>query len=336
MNEGTSPQGWFERLSLGVLGLCVVGSMSLGVSGISPKITLPQRADAPVMVEADMPEAASLSAQAEAHVLYLPEADRRHAERLHEAFETMGYRLDAVSEGSAEVPRVFLSAVPHDLNGLNDIQMRKEVFLRILLPLVLAVNEEIAADRERLLDLQARRNEGLPLTASERAWLASIAERYGVQNASIPVLLRRVDEIPPSLALAQAVEESGWGTSRFAREGNALFGQVTWKEENGLEPLGGGVRIRAFDDLMTAVRGYAHNLNTHRAYNDFRRMRAAMRSKDQPLDGYALAGTLLAYSERGEDYITNLRSIMRSNDLRAYEMASLGSTLVAGDMVAGM
>lgn len=241
-----------------------------------------------------------------------------------------GYRLQRVTTGGAGVPRLYLEAVPNDLRALRDAQVRKNVFLRTVLPLVLRVNEEIAADRARLRDLAGRLAEGGAASAEEAAWLADLAAYYKLETPDVPLLLKRVDVVPPSLALAQAAAESGWGTSRFAREGNALFGQWTTNPDvRGLVPLDRAGeathRVRAFDTLLEAVRAYARNLNTHRAYAGFRCERHKQRTKGLSPDGYRLAGTLLAYSERGPDYVETLRLIMRVNDLTALDDARLGA-----------
>jgi Bax protein len=165
-----------------------------------------------------------------------------------------------------------------------------------------------------------------------RLWLDETAERYGSKSADPADLLTHVDIVPPSLAIAQAAEESGWGTSRFAREGNALFGQRAYKaHRKGIVPVerpeGTSFRVRAFDHLIDGVKSYMHNLNSHPAYRDFREARAKMRAEEGNIDGYDLAGALLRYSERGVAYVKTIRVIMRSNTLRAFDGARLGRSI---------
>jgi Bax protein len=135
--------------------------------------------------------------------------------------------------------------------------------------------------------------------------------------------LRRVDAISPALALAQSAEESGWGRSRFAVKGNALFGQRTWGKGSGLVPQrrdeGGRHEVRVFPSLLESVRSYARNLNGHPAYGDFRARRAAMRARDTKLDPYGLIETLTAYSERREDYVRTIHKILRVDNLEELE-----------------
>jgi Bax protein len=204
---------------------------------------------------------------------------------------------------------------------------RKDMFVAMILPLVLRENEEIAANRARLLDISARISEDVKLPADDRLWLAAMAERYDTEPANVAELARRLDIIPPSLALAQAAEESGWGTSRFANEGNALFGQRTYSAAEGMAPQSRATdetfRVRAYRDLGGAVRSYIHNLNTHPAYAQFRKERAKKRAADQSVSGHAMAETLTRYSERGTDYVKTLQSLMRANRLADFDKARL-------------
>lgn len=142
--------------------------------------------------------------------------------------------------------------------------------------------------------------------------------------------MQRVDIIPPSLALAQAAKESGWGTSRFARNGNALFGQWTWDEDQGMEPKdrpeGTDHLVREFDTLLDSVEAYMLNLNRHRAYRELRSLRAGMRKRGEPIDGISLAGGLESYSELGMEYVERIRSMIDLNQLLALDNAELASS----------
>ena len=236
-----------------------------------------------------------------------------------ETFRRLDYDLDAVLSGDDGVPRIFLGVMPRDLGAIRQTARRKALFFQTMLPLVLRVNEEIVTNRRRLWQLRHRLRVGERLSAVDRLWLVVMAERYGVRRDDLDGMAQRVDTIPVSLALAQAAEESGWGTSRFAREGNAMFGEWTFSATAGLKPRnrdqGASHRVRAFDRLIDSVRAYAHNLNTHRAYREFRSQRAALRRQGRPLDGTALAGALHRYSERGADYVAGIRAIISANDL---------------------
>jgi Bax protein len=253
-------------------------------------------------------------------------------------FRRTDYRLGSVLSGEMSVPRILVDAMPADIAGVKSPADRKRVFIQLMLPLALRVNEQILVERERLTKM----NEKLggffgTLDPDEAEWLDGMRRRYGLETADIGALLRRVDVVPPSLALAQAAEESGWGTSRFAREGNALFGQRTFAQGKGLVPLSRGegqnFEVMIYDRLLDSVAAYMANLNSHRAYKEFRLAREYQRKTWGLLDGYDLAGTLERYSERGEAYVGTIRSIIANNDLRTLDSAQLGdgATIVAID-----
>lgn len=255
----------------------------------------------------------------------LAHGDATASERLDSAFAQMNYRLENIAAGR-DVPPVFLAAVPADLGDLREVDTKKRLFLRVMLPLILSVNDEIAADRERLMEIADRMQRNKWVNAADTQWVDQLAARYGVSGLPVQALIRRVDVIPPSLAMAQAAEESGWGTSRFVREANNLYGQIT-TSPGGLVAGGDATRRLAnFSSLRESVRAYAHNLNTHRAYEDLRRARAALRARKGPPDGHTLAGSLVAYSERGQDYVETIRSLIRKNSLMRYDHARLAKS----------
>jgi Bax protein len=250
------------------------------------------------------------------------------SEQLAQLFDSHNYSLANVVGGRLPVPAIAVMRMPSDLAKLADTEKRKRLFVKTVLPVMLQVNEEIDADRQHLIKLKAQIAAGEPIGQWEQDWLEALAQRYGVEDDNYDELLLRVDVIPPALAIAQAVTESGWGTSMPARTGNALFGQYHVSSAgNKTAVVGahvpGSFQMRAFDSIVDAVTAYAQNLNTHFAYRKFRQQRADMRSKNALIDGYVLAGTLLAYSERGQDYIDFLRLIMRTESLRPLDEARL-------------
>ncbi|MHA1108937.1 MAG: glucosaminidase domain-containing protein [Alphaproteobacteria bacterium] len=242
-------------------------------------------------------------------------------------FNLIGYRLDGV-RAHGKVPRVFLASLPSGLPKIRLAAKRKVLFIKTALPLILHVNELIQHDREEIQALYAKQQDGGRLSESEMSWLQEKAETYGIAKVDFGELLRRVDIIPPSLALAQSAEESGWGTSRFAQKGNALFGQRTFKKNKGIVPKrrakGETYRVRAFDHLIDGVKSYAHNLNTHAAYRKFRAARSRLQRDGKALNGYRLAETLTAYSERGAAYIKTLKSLIRVNGFGEFDKVRLG------------
>ena len=249
------------------------------------------------------------------------------AKALHKTFKRMGYQLDKVKSNTQLVPRVFLSSLPSDLSQVPENEQRKAIFFKALLPLVLQVNEEILDDRSHLWKLRYQTALGEKLNAADRLWLRVMTERYKVKHGDIDSLFSRIDIVPTSLALAQAAEESGWGASRFAREGNAMFGQWARATSKGLVPLkrdkGKSHKVQSFDTLIDSVRAYALNLNTHRAYKGFRKTRQITRRSGGAIDGRILAGKLNKYSERGSDYVVSLRNLIDRNGLVLLDGARL-------------
>ena len=197
---------------------------------------------------------------------------------------------------------------------IENTKKRKEFFIQIVLPLVLKENNNIKLDRKRLFTIINKSNN----TKLEKKWLEKKYKQYGISSKDLSVLKIRMDEIPVSLALAQAAKETGWGTSRFAQEGNALFGQWTWSGE-GLKPKDSdkdqGHKVMKFNVLQASVRAYQRNLNTHSSYKDFRKARAKLRDQGKDLDSLILAEYLDAYAETGEKYVQVLRKIISQNNL---------------------
>lgn len=202
---------------------------------------------------------------------------------------------------------------------------RKAAFFEYMVPLVEQENAAILSSRERL---QAIQEDGTPGWA-ERRWLMLLAERYELDEfdpteaADRAQLIKRVDVVPPSMALAQAANESAWGTSRFARLGNNYFGQWCFVAGCGLVPearnTGASHEVAAFKSVRESVRRYMNNINTHRAYADLRSRRATLRSEGNDISGLALAPTLIRYSERGQEYVNELQAMIRGNDLQQYD-----------------
>jgi Bax protein len=248
----------------------------------------------------------------------------RTADELAGFFRDVSYTLTIIRQGEA-VPAIKVDRVPADL-GTKDGNERKTLFITAILPVVLDVNQRVLADREQLLRVRDKiAIDPTDISAIERIWLDDLADRYDTTVDQIDELVRRVDIVPPSMAIAQGGVESGWGTSFAAREGNALFGQiqsvgrhsvsVPWKPGNGMP--------QPFSNVGEATEAYITNLNTHPAYAPFRNARAATRERGEPLEGYRLIGTLLRYSERGLHYVQFVRQIMRENELSDFDRARL-------------
>ena len=251
----------------------------------------------------------------------------RDVRTLEALFEGEDYFLDAlIKDHDIGVPRVAVTALPRDMAKVPDPDVRKRLFLRTLLPLVLQVNRELRRARGKVsaaLDAKAAGHLG----ATDALWLQQIADWYGADPDDAADLLARIDSVPPSLALAQAAQESGWGTSRFALRANALFGQRSWgADANGLRPRDAGrkdFKVRGFPDLISAVRSYMHNLNSHPAYADLRAHRAKARALGRPLHAQELVGGLKSYSEEGPEYVAALNELISSNQLQSLDAVRL-------------
>jgi Bax protein len=240
----------------------------------------------------------------------------------------LAYDLAAVRRGRSAVPRVYLASLPDALEHTTEIAEHKTLFLRVLLPLVLAANEELRHRRDEVLKLLADLQQRGDLPDDRQVRLEWFIDRYGARDAAD--LLSRVDEIPPSLAMSQAILESGWGRSRFARSGNALYGQREWNKDGaGLVPeeLGSDApfRVRAFDDLLSGVRAYMHNLNSHDAYAALRATRAQLRDLRLPLRGLALVEDLRNYTNENQEYSRILRQIIVENRLTEFDPVILAT-----------
>ena len=246
---------------------------------------------------------------------------RLSAATIKQLFEDTGYNLQDVRKKKLVKP-VALTLLPQEIKMIENVKKRKELFIQIVLPLIIQENNNIRLDRKTLFNIINKSNN----TASEKKWLEKKYKQYGVNSRDLSVLKIRMDEIPTSLAIAQAAKETGWGTSRFAQEGNALFGQWTWSGE-GLKPKkaeeGKGHKVMKFNVLQASVRAYQRNLNTHSTYKDFRKARAEFRDLNKPLDSIELSTHLNKYAETGNQYVEVLQKIITQNKLKDFDDAKL-------------
>ena len=312
----------YERVVIGVTGLCILSLYAVGLA-FQPATAYPM---IPVIsVEGNGVRGEPLRDNGRVPIVKVSSSDK-----LSDVFERIGYRLDGVRR-HGEVPRVFIATLPPDLSHIAMPADRKVMFIKSSLPLILHVNELILAERMRIEILATLSEAWIELDSEDVAWLEKLRKRHDLEKLDFEALLRRIDVIPPSLAIAQAAEESGWGTSRFAREGNALFGQRIYKGKRGIVPKrrddGERHKVRAFDHLIDGIKAYADNLNSHSAYASFRKAREKMRLAGVPIDGDELAKTLVRYSERREDYVRAIRQIIRTNGLQLFDKTRLGESL---------
>jgi len=236
-------------------------------------------------------------------------------------FKDVEYDLGQVRSKKLVKP-IYFTQFPKDLDALESTQLKKETFIKIVLPLVVAENERILADREKLKILSNKKF----TTEQEKQWLRQKLLEYKVKKGDLKELLARMDIIPTSIALAQAAKESGWGTSRFALEGNAIFGQWTWSGQ-GIAPLDRASnknhKILKFPILRASVKAYKNNLNTHRSYSKFREKRLNLRENKKKISGLELTETLNNYAQTGSEYTKILNQIIKQNRLSDFEPVSL-------------
>ena len=246
---------------------------------------------------------------------------RLDASTIKQLFEDTDYKLDDVRKKKLVKP-IALTLLPAEIKMIESVKKRKEFFIQIVLPLILEENKNIKLDRKRLFSIINKSNN----TKSEKQWLEKKYKQYGIPSRDLSILKRRMDIVPVSLALAQAAKETGWGTSRFAQQGNALFGQWTWSGE-GLKPKEAdkneGHKVMKFNVLQASVRAYQRNINTHSSYEDFRLARAKLRDLGEPLDSMILSAYLDKYAETGNEYVKVLQKIIQQNNLKDFDDAKL-------------
>ena len=249
------------------------------------------------------------------------ESIRFSATTIEELFKSTNYNLEDVRKNKLVKP-ISLTLLPNEIKKIVNIKKRKELFIQIILPLIIKENNNIKLDRKKLFGILNKSKN----TKAEKIWLKSKFKQYGVVNNDLSILKIRMDEIPVSIAIAQAAKETGWGTSRFAREGNALFGQWTWSGE-GIKPSEADNntthKVMKFKVLQASVRAYQRNLNTHPSYKDFRSARAELRDEERKLDSLTLSEHLDKYAETGKEYVKVLRQIINQNNLTDFDDAKL-------------
>jgi len=236
-------------------------------------------------------------------------------------FKDVEYDLGKVRAQKLVKP-IYFTQFPRDLDELQSTKLKKETFIKIVLPLIVAENERILEDREKLLVLSDKKF----TTDLEKQWIRQKLLEYKVKKGNLKELLTRMDIIPTSIALAQAAKESGWGTSRFALEGNAIFGQWTWSGQ-GIAPLdresNKNHKILKFPILRASVKAYQNNLNTHKSYTKFRQKRLTLRDKNKKIKGLELTETLNNYAQTGTEYTKILNQIIKQNRLMDFEPVRL-------------
>lgn len=293
------------------IGIFSLANAVAGTSGLEPSPLMPERIEQPYAGIND-------------------EVTLRGAAELSKVFAQSGYKLETVRQGSS-VPELYVINLPDDLNQ-QPVESKINDFVRLLLPNVLAVNQQILKVRQSLMSMAKRPTESL--TAKETVWLQGLANDYGLKErdvksgeskaVDIKLLLQHIDVIPTGMVLAQGIDESGWGTSRFAIQGNALYGEhLPQSGGKYLTTPGGHVKVAAFDSLYQGTAAYIYNLNSSSAYYGLWQLRQQLRVQGKPVTGYELVGALVDYSVRGQAYVDNLRSLIEHHHLDSYDSVEL-------------
>ena len=279
--------------------------------------------------QAKKPEPKKEKSPSQVTELVLPNLNIK-TETVLSLFEDVEYDLKTVRYQKRVKP-IYFTQFPKDLDEIKDTKLKKDTFIKIVLPLVVAENEKILDDKIKLKRITSKKM----TSDKEKSWLRLKLREYKVKNSDITELDKRMDIIPVSIALAQAAKESGWGTSRFALEGNAIFGQWTWTGQ-GIEPLNKGKheghKILRFPILRASVKAYKNNLNTHKGYSEFREKRHSIRKRNKTIKGLDLTNTLDRYAQTGKEYTEILEQIIKQNDLSDFESVQLTNSVVKKDI----
>ena len=246
---------------------------------------------------------------------------RLSASTIDQLFKDENYNLKDIRKNKLVKP-INIDLLPAEIKSIENTRARKELFIQIILPLILEENKKIRLERKTLFSILNKNNN----SEEEKNWLKSKFKQYGVTNRDLATLKVRMDEVPVSLAIAQAAKETGWGTSRFAQEGNALFGQWTYSGD-GIKPAGSDSddthKVMKFKILKASVRAYQRNLNTHKSYREFRKVRAIQRDVFGTLNSIELVNYLDKYAETGKEYIKILKKIIEQNKLKDFDDAKV-------------
>ncbi len=298
------------------------------IKKIEPKLekkkTVPEIKKPEIKKEVKKPEKKLEDKKLKQNELILPDLNLK-TETVLNLFKDVNYDLNRV-RNEKRVKPIYFTQFPKDLDAIQSVKLKKETFIKIVLPLIVAENEKILDDRIKLNKI----TKGKFTTDQEKQWLRQKFLEYKVKGGNLDELKLRMDIIPTSIALAQAAKESGWGTSRFALEGNAIFGQWTWSG-SGIAPLlrdkSKSHKILRFPILRASVKAYKNNLNTHKSYKKFRESRQALRKKNKRVIGLELTKTLSSYAETGSDYIKILEQIIVQNRLQEFETVKLSNSM---------
>ena len=244
------------------------------------------------------------------------------ANEMIDIFEKYNFSVESfLNDQSSNL--IIFSSWPNDFLNIKSVNKRKKLFINTLLPIIFVENRKILEDRKKILDWWNQSGGEVVSREFWPNWLFELSEKYNYTESSIGRLLIRVDIVPLSLALSQAAIESGWGSSRYMNEGNAIFGQYTYDSKNGIKPReranGKKFFVKRFSTLSESVRSYLKNINTHSAYEGFRQERRKLRMNGESLSGNVLANYLKNYSERNQAYVDDLKLLIETNNFMKFD-----------------
>jgi len=242
--------------------------------------------------------------------------------QIQQVFDQFDYSWTTLDRG---VPDITVHNFPADLSTVPNVKQKKHLFFLSLLPMVLTQNEKVMQQRGQLQQLLAQYDKEQTLSARDNDWINRLMKEYRFSHdplnnsAHRQQLLSRVDMIPTALVLAQAANESAYGTSRFAQLANNIFGEWTFTPGTGIvpkgRPAGETYEVKKFSSLNDSIQSYINNLNSHQAYSKLRAAREMMRSNQQPLQAFYLAEGLLNYSTRRDAYVDEIQTMINYNQL---------------------
>lgn len=253
------------------------------------------------------------------------------SDEMFEIFEYYNFSVESFIDNSYQNIVIF-SSLPEDFLDIESVKLKKNLFIKTILPIVFLENEKVLEERNKILQWWTETEGGEIDRDFWPEWLNIIVEKYAFEGENIGNLLMSVDIVPISLALSQAAIESGWGTSRYARDGNAIFGQYTYDNELGILPKersdGKKYLVRKFSNISESTASYIKNLNTHSAYTKFREVRKKLRMNGERMDGNLLAEELINYSERKDLYIQDIKEMIKTNDFGKFDDLYTNKSLV--------
>ncbi len=243
-----------------------------------------------------------LPLKVKAQDLWLKDIPVEKLEALHKDLNYAGYPRDHLMLKDRKYPRIFLKNFPLGFDKITDEARRNNLFLKIMIPMALMLNEDIMVERRKLLKLQDDIDEGKQFSQQDIDYLEKLAKEYDLYTTFkgdiryaylLAELQNRVDRIPPSIIITAAAIETNWGASRVVKEGNSLYKILEWHTTEGLKPIGetedNTYRIKVYPDIYSSIKDYAMKVNSAPSFDSLRNFRREFREMNNNLVGHLLA-----------------------------------------------